>query len=68
MKKQYISPEALVFECKANAVLMASANLDSLIDADPLVDDMTITPVDDILPETPSEDNVFNALITDGDF
>ena len=31
MKKQYISPEAEVFVCKINSMLMASANLDSLI-------------------------------------
>jgi len=32
MKKQYISPKAEVFVCKINSMLMASANLDSLID------------------------------------
>ena len=32
MKKQYILPKAEVFVCKINSMLMASANLDSLID------------------------------------
>lgn len=31
MKKQYISPKSEVFECKVNGMMMASANLDSLI-------------------------------------
>ena len=57
-KKEYISPEAEVFVIKTNAILMASANLDSLVD-DPL-GDMEIIPQDDVLPDTPSDDNVFN--------
>ena len=58
MKKQYISPEAEVFVCKINSMLMASANLDSLTE---LGSDMGIVPQEDGLPEVVSEDNVFNA-------
>ena len=57
MKKQYISPEAEVFVCKINSMLMASANLDSLTE---LGSDMEIVPQEDVLPEETSADNVFN--------
>ena len=56
MKKQYISPEAEVFVCKINSMLMASANLDSLTEGI----DMEIIPQENGLPEETSADNVFN--------
>ena len=56
-KKQYISPEAEVFVCKINSMLMASANLDSLTE---LGSDMGIVPQENVLPEESSEENVFN--------
>ena len=56
-KKQYISPEAEVFVCKINSMLMASANLDSLTEQG---SDMQIVPQEDVLPEVVSENNVFN--------
>ena len=57
MKKQYISPEAEVFVCKINSMLMASANLDSLTEPE---SDMEIIPQESELPEEASEENVFN--------
>lgn len=44
MKKQYISPEAEVFGCKVNAMLMGSL-------LDPLEDVQDIIPTDDINPD-----------------
>lgn len=57
MKKQYISPEAEVFVCKINSMLMASTNLDSLTEPE---SDMEIIPQESGLPEEASEENVFN--------
>lgn len=42
-KRQYIAPEAEVFECKVNAMLMGSI-------LDPLEDVQDIIPTDDINP------------------
>lgn len=48
-KKQYISPEAEVFECKANAMLMASNDLGAP------------ESLEEIIPSSdPPQDDVFN--------
>ena len=50
MKKQYISPEAEVFVCKINSMLMASDNLGAP------------DSVEEIIPSNDlPEDNIFNA-------
>ena len=50
MKKQYISPEAEVFVCKINSMLMASDTLGAP------------DSVEEIIPSNdPPEDDVFNA-------
>jgi len=61
LKKEYISPEVQVFQCKVNTMLMVSGeSLDELLSND----DFNIVPDDDWTP-TDDSDNVFNSHADD---
>ena len=60
LKKEYISPEVQVFQCKVNTMLMVSGeSLDELLSND----DFNIVPDDDWAPD--DSDNVFNSHADD---
>jgi len=61
LKKEYISPEVQVFQCKVNTMLMVSGeSLDELLSND----DFNIVPDDDWTP-TDDSNNVFNSHADD---